>query len=344
MVSVLELLRELCSLGGVSGVEDEVRAYISRRAGEYADEIKTDAIGNLMALRKGKRKGRTLMLCAHMDEVGLIVKNITDDGFLKFGCCGGIDRRVLIGRRVRVGEGKTPGVIGIKAYHHVSKSEEKNVPKIEDMYIDVGASNREEGEKLASLGDRCVFESAWREFGQGFIKARALDDRVGCAVLLTLLESEPAVDTWFVFTAQEEVGTRGATCAAYALNPDAALIVEGTTAADTPSAEEHTGVCRAGGGVVLPFMDRVTIYDRGLFELLRSLADEHKIPWQRKEYISGGTDGAAVQRSRSGVRTAGIAAPVRYIHSPASVVKKDDLDAVLRLAGLFIDRMGESDV
>ena len=334
---MLKLLQELCACSGVSSFEDEVRACIRAHAQPYADEIRVDALGNLIVKKRGKKAtGDKLVLCAHMDEVGLIVRHITEEGYLKFSAGGGIDRRVLIGKPVKVGEKGLPGVIGLKAYHLVSAEEEKVVPKLDDYYIDIGARSKAEAQALVSLGDCAVFESDWVEFGQGMVKAKALDDRAGCAVLLKLLEEELPMDCTFVFTAQEEVGTRGAFGAAFSVKPEIALVLETTTAADLPGMEGHQKVCVPGAGAVIPFMDKGSIADRGLFELLRSLAEEHQIPWQTKHWISGGNDAAAFQRAREGVRTATVSLAVRYLHAPASVAAKRDLDAILHLTRLFI--------
>ncbi len=325
---MLELIKTLCDLSGVSGWEDEVRDFIRERVMPYADEIREDAIGNLMILQKGTRPvTQPLMLCAHMDEVGLIVKHITDEGYLKFGCVGGIDRRVLLGRRVTVGPAGHHGVVGIKAYHLVDKDEEKKVPRVEDMYVDIGAANRAEAESRVSLGEVCTFYSRPEEIGGGFLKAKAIDDRFGCACLIRrITERRPATDTWTVFTAQEEVGTRGAFGAAFGIAPRAAVIVESTTAADRPDLPSHKQVCRPGGGVVIPLMDRGAVYSPRLTTLAMHTADRLGIPWQTKEYVSGGTDAGAIQTGREGVEVLGLAVAVRYLHSPATLARISDFE------------------
>ena len=339
---MIETLKTLCMLSGVSGMEDEVRDYILERAMPYADEIHTDAMGNLMVFKKGiVHPQQRIMLCAHMDEVGLIVTRFEEDGYLRFQFIGGVDRRVVLGKRVYVGKERIPGVIGLKACHLVSREEEKNVPKVEELYIDIGAKTKEEAQKLVELGDRGVFEDSVVEFGDGYLKAKAIDDRCGCAVMLKLIEEELPCDTWFAFTVQEEVGARGAMGAAFRLKPDIALVLEGTTAADLPYVEEGKQICRLGKGPVLTYMDRGTIYDRELRALLIRLAEENGIVWQTKEQIAGGTDGRVIQRSRDGVQTAIIAVAVRNIHSPASVVHTGDAENALRLARLFLREMGK---
>lgn len=338
---MLETLKELCALSGVSSLEDEVRDYIAARAAPFAESVRTDANGNLLVFRRGeKRCEKKLLLCAHMDEVGLMVTGITDEGYLKFDFIGGVDRRVALGKRVFLGKRRLPGVIGLKAYHLVSREEEKTLPKLTEFYIDIGAESREEAEKRVSVGEIGAFDGSIVEFGDGFLKAKALDDRIGCAVLLRLIEETPPCDCWFAFTVQEEVGTRGAFGAAFALEPDFALVVEGTTAADTPDMPERKQVCAPGKGAVLPAMDGAAIYDRELFESLRLYAHKHDIPWQMKKFVSGGTDAKAIQRTKGGVRTAAVAAAVRYIHSPASVFCVRDMEAVYALSRGFIEIAG----
>lgn len=339
---MIELMKELCALPGPSGCEDAVRAFVLKRVKPFADEIRTDAIGNVMVFRKGaKALDRPVAVCAHMDEVGVIIKKITEDGMLKFGFFGGVDPRVVIGRPVRFGD--VPGVIGIKAVHLTTAAERRTMPKTKNLYIDIGATSRAAAEKLVSLGDYGVFDSAVVEFGDGLIKAKAIDDRVGCAALLRLLEDEPPVDTWFCFTVQEETGLRGAASMAFALDPGFAMVLEGTTAADLAEVKGADAVCRVRGGVVLPFMDGATIYDAALFELLRDACTKRGIPWQTKTRVAGGTDAGRIHRSRAGVRVCAAAAPVRYIHSPSSVAAKADCEAVLAAARAFLEELGGDD-
>jgi endoglucanase len=334
---MMELLKKLCALDGVSGFEDEVREFIRKEAEPYADELREDKLGNLMVLRRGERGGETtLMAAAHMDEVGLMVRGATEEGFLKFGTVGGIDRGLLFGKTVRCGEKKLPGVIGMKAVHLSKPKERDTIPQLNDMYIDIGASGKDDALKKVTLGEVCAFSTEPEEFGNGFIKAKALDDRIGCAVMLKLLEDKPVYDTWYAFTAQEEVGIRGAQTASYAIKPDIALVMEGTTAADSPGLKGTERVCAPGEGAVLSYMDNSVVYDRDLFEKLREAADANGIRWQLKRTVAGGTDAGAIRRSGDGVKVAGIAAAVRYIHAPVSVALIKDCEDLYRLAKIFL--------
>lgn len=336
---MIELVQKLCSLPGPSGWENAVRDYIRLQAQPYADEIREDSIGNLMVLRRGRQAGgRTVMLAAHMDEVGVICKGYTDDGCIKFGFVGGVDPRVVIGRRVLFGEVR--GVVGIKAVHLTSAEERKTMPKTKSLYIDIGASDKDSAEKRVPLGTYGVFDSDCVLFGDGLLKAKAIDDRVGCAALLLLLREQPATDTWFVFSVQEEVGLRGARCAAFALQPDICLVLEGTTAADLAEVDAHKQVCGLRRGVVIPFMDRATIYHQKMYETLRMLAEQNGIAWQTKHRVAGGTDAGRIHLTAEGVVTGALAVPVRYIHSPASVAALCDMQDMLRLARCFLEHIG----
>ena len=334
---MLDTLETLCCLSGVSGTEDEVRDYILERVMPFADEIQTDPMGNLMIFKKGETApSQRVMLCAHMDEVGLIVTDITEDGYLRFDTVGGLDRRVLPGKFVYVGAQRVQGVIGSKAIHLVDRDQRKKLPKISEMYIDIGAKDREQAKALVTPGDTVSFDDAVKRFGDGCIKAKAIDDRVGCAALVELIESRLPCDCWFAFTVQEEVGCRGAVTAARTIQPDIALVLEGTTAADLPGVEGAERICRLGEGVVIPFMDGRTMYDRELYRRLGVLAEENGIKWQTKTRIAGGTDASVIQRSGPAVRTAALSVAIRNIHTPACIAKIDECEDQLRLARLFL--------
>jgi endoglucanase len=335
-------LFELCRLSGVSGDEDRVREYIREKAAPYADSMRTDALGNLIVFKKGaKSTGNKLLIAAHMDEVGLIVTRITDDGFLKFDFVGGVDRRVAIGKPVVVGENNIPGIIGLKAIHLVKRDEMRKTPKTDALYIDIGAKNKEEALKLVQPGTYGCFVGDPEEFGDGLLKAKAIDDRVGCAIMLSLLKKDLPMDVTFAFTVQEEVGTRGAFGAAFSVTPEIGLVLETTTAANLPDVEPHRQVCAPGKGPVISYMDGATIYDRPLFEKLRDLAEANDIPWQTKEYIAGGNDARTIQRTKSGVRVAAMSAAVRYLHAPTSVGSMADFENMERLVMLFLNDLAQ---
>jgi endoglucanase len=337
----IKLLKDLTACFGVSGQENEVRNRILSDITPYVQSVLTDGIGNIIAFKKGVRPTqKKVMLCAHMDEVGLIIKKITKDGFLRFGCVGGIDPRVLVAKRVYVGKNKIPGVIGIKAIHLQEKEEREAAPGIDKMYIDIGATTQEEAMAYIRLGDYACFEEEFELFGEGKIRAKGLDDRAGCTVLCELIKKDLPYDTYFAFTVQEEVGLRGAQVAAYQVAPDIALTIETTTAADFPVVEERQQVTQCGGGVVLSVMDRGAIYDAPLVKLAEKMAIENHIPYQMKKSIAGGNDSGVVQRSRDGVKVLALSLPCRYLHSPACVIDKRDYEAMLSLTERILEELG----
>ena len=336
---MLDGLNEICTIDGTSGDESRVREYIMNHI--TADEVTVDSLGNLIVFKKGRNTPKNkVMLAAHMDEVGFMVTDITDDGFLRFGAVGGIDPRVVLGRAVRFANG-TLGVVGTKAVHQQSADERKKAPDFDDMMLDIGAKSREEAEKLVSRGDTACFDSDFFAFGDGFIKGKAIDDRAGCLIMMDMINSELEYDMWFAFTVQEEVGTRGAKAASFTVAPDIALVLETTTACDIAGVSGEKRVCCLGDGCVISYMDRGTIYDRMLYQLAFDTAKELDIPAQTKTVVAGGNDSGAIHVSRSGVRTCALSVPCRYLHSPACVIKQSDLEAVRKLAYAMAERCCE---
>lgn len=329
------MLKDLCMLNGISGREDSVRDYIISALPKDVS-YKTDNLGNLIVKKKGKSSSKNkVMLSAHMDEVGFIVTYITNEGYLKFSTVGGIDERVIFGRSVTVGNG-IHGVIGSKAFHQLNSDERMKIPKTEDMYIDIGASSKKDAETRVMIGDSAYFNSPYVEFGNGFIKSKAIDDRAGCQILLDILNSEISNDITACFLVQEEIGTRGAMTAAYSVAPDYAIVLESTTAQDIADVPEHKKVCSLGGGAVVSFMDRGTVYDMTLYRRAFEIAGEKSIPVQTKTVVAGGNDAAAIHKSAAGVKTITLSVPTRYIHSPSCVAKTDDITSVKALATALI--------
>lgn len=336
---MLTMLRELCALDGVSGSEGAVRAYICNalQASPYVESIDVDALGNILAFLPGRSKATSkLMIAAHMDEVGVIATGVTEDGFVRFATVGGIDKAVLFGHRVRFGE--TVGIIGGKAIHMCKGDEKDSVPD-GDLLIDIGASSKEEALSKVTYGDTAVFDSDFYEIGR-LVKGRAIDDRAGCAVLLNLARSRPACDLWLAFTVQEEVGLRGAKTAAFAIDPDIGIVIDATTAADTVGVSEDKQVCKVGGGAVVSFMDRRTLYDKSLYDEIMTLSSERGIAAQPKSMVAGGNDAGSIQSAAHGARVAAISLPCRYIHSPSCMASMEDLQAVYDLVSALTERYG----
>lgn len=324
-------IRELCELPGVSGRENAVREYIVHALQQSAvqKEITVDRLGNVICRLKGEREAdKTLLISAHMDEIGLIITHITDGGFLRFATVGGIRDAALLGKRVKIGD--VVGVIGCKAVHLCSSDEKKTVPKAENMLIDIGASTANEAEQLVAVGDVAVFDADFCDM-QDLVVSKALDDRFGCAVLLKIAEKTPLFDMTLAFTVQEEVGLRGAGPVAFAVNPDIAIVVETTTASDIPDVSVAKQVCQVGRGPVVSFMDKRTLYDAELYKRIRALADRCGIPNQTKTVIAGGNDAGSIQVAGNGVRVSAISVPCRYLHSSACVLSMKDVEWTYQL-------------
>lgn len=332
---MLDRLEEICSIDGTSGDESKVREYILNHIS--ADEITVDNLGNLLVFKRGKKTPKNkVMIAAHMDEVGFMVTDITDEGFLRFGAVGGVDPRVVLGRAVRFSNG-AKGVIGTKAVHQQSAEERKKAPELSDMFIDIGAGSRGEAELLVKRGSCACLDTDFFAFGDGYVKGKAIDDRAGCLLMIDMINNTPEYDTWFAFTVQEEVGTRGAKAASFTIAPDIAIVLETTTACDIDGSSGDKRVCELGKGCVISYMDRGTIYDSGLYKLAFEIAIKNSIPVQTKTLVAGGNDSGAIHVSRGGVRTAALSVPCRYLHSPACVAKISDIEAVKQLSSELLN-------
>ncbi len=326
------ILKELSEAIGVSGNEGGARAVILDAIREHVDEVKVDALGNILAFKRGTGRDRLrVMLSAHMDEIGLMVVGHDGDGFLRVNAVGGIDPRLLPGTAVQVGPECIPGVIGVKPIHLVKGDEAEKVLQIEDLVVDVGARNKDEAKKLAPLGTTIAFAMRFRELGPT-VSGKAFDDRAGCAVLVDLVRGERfRCDLHAAFTVQEEVGLRGAQVAAYAIAPDCAFALEGTVADDIPKDKDTSPTSELGKGPAITVMDRSFIADRRLVRLLTGTAEALGIPYQFKQPGVGGTDSGAIHQTRQGVPAATVAVPCRYIHSPVSILSLDDFNNTVRL-------------
>ncbi len=333
------LLRKLTEACGAPGQEGEVRNLIRSEIEQYVDELRTDALGNLIAVKNPGAPGPKVMLAAHMDEVALMIMGIEKNGYLRFRPIGGVDPRVLVAKTVVIGEKRVPGVISSKPIH-LQKPEERERPlSLDELLIDIGAKSQEEAEKLVNLGDCAYFATQFEEFGQDKIKAKALDDRVGCAILIEILKDNYNLPLYGVFTVQEEVGLRGAGVAAYQVKPDVALVLEGTTASDVPGTDPHRHATTVGRGPALTVMDRSVIPHPHLVRELIELAEKRAIPYQIRRTNTGGTDAGQIQLTAGGAKAAVIAVPCRYIHSAASVMSKKDFAAALKLVKTYLQEL-----
>ena len=334
------MLKVLTEAFGVSGYEAVVRDIIYKEIKDFCTEIKVDSMGNMSVFKKAKggSNSKKVLLAAHMDEVGLVVTDITEGGYLKFAPIGGMDPKVFISQRVTIGDIK--GVIALKAIHLTTAEERKKPVDINQLYIDIGAKDRADAEKYVSKGDYCAFDSKYEEFC-GIIKAKALDDRVGCMIMIDMLKKDWDVDLYCNFTAQEEMGIRGAMVASRGIKPDYAIVLEGTTCNDLPKTNETMKVTRRGQGPALSVLDLASKANQELMDMLMATAKKYDIPYQFRASTVGMNDAGAICIADGGVKAASVSVPCRYIHSPVNVMSKKDFEDCERLVEAFLKELGE---
>jgi endoglucanase len=330
------LLEQLSNAFGPAGCEDEVRRTLARALRDQVDDLQTDALGNLIAFKRGHGSEPRLkvMVDAHTDEVGLMITRIEKSGLLGFRAVGGIDERLLLAKGVIVGEKRLPGVIAAPPIHLTSQDQRNKVIKMEQLVIDIGASGEEEAKGQVQLGEYAVFDTRFQLLAQEGLrtaKGKALDDRVGCAVAAALAGEEYAVDLYLSFSAQEEVGLRGARVAAFRIEPDVAFALEGTICDDTPKKVDVSPTTELGEGPAITLMDRSFIADKRLVRLLLDTADAEGIPHQIKQPGLGGTDAGAIHLSKAGVPSVAVSVPCRYIHAPVGMLSLNDFDHTVAL-------------
>jgi endoglucanase len=317
-----ELIRALVEAYGPSGHEEQVRALIADRVRGHVDELRTDALGNLIALKRGTGGGKRIMLAAHMDEIGVLATFIDKQGFVRFGVLGGVRAFTVVGRRVRFANGVV-GVIGAE-----KGLATQGLPAWENLYIDVGATSPEDAP--VSIGDAACFIEPLVIQGNRLI-AKAMDDRMGCALgVQALLElDESPNDVYVVFTVQEEVGLRGATVSAFGVEPEVGVALDVTLVGDTPEAPPMA--VSLGKGPAIKVMDAAMLTHPGVKRWMLQAAERLGIPYQREVLLAGGTDAGAIQRSRAGVPAGCLSVPTRYVHTPSESVDYRDVQAGVKL-------------
>ena len=323
------MLKQLSLLNGTSGFEENVAEFIINNIRQYADRIEKDSFGNVYAFKAGTAPKKTIALTAHTDEVGLIVSSITEDGLLKFRAVGGISDDVLPGKRVLVGDTKIAGVIGSRAVHLLTKDEREQKADIKKLYIDIGATTKEQAEKYVKKGDAVYFKGYFEET-EDFYIGKAFDDRAGCHILCELIKREYEDDMWFIFTAQEETGLRGATVASRRIDADYYIVVENTTCLDMPSVAKEKRSTELQKGPALTIVDGASFAD---VKLRQALA-ETGVEFQYKNVAAGGNDAGAI--SRNGKRVVAVSIPSRYLHTPVGVISKKDLNATIKMLDSFL--------
>lgn len=328
------LLDKLCSLPGPTGYEGEVRAFIKDQVAPYVDEIKCDRLGNIIVHKKGN--GKKVLIDAHMDEVGFIITGFNEDGTLRFRSLGGINDKIIPSKVVLIGVKKIPGVIGGKPIHLQSKEEREKGLTYNDCCIDIGAASKEEAKNLIDIGEYAVFDTEYDSFGQGLVKGKAFDDRVGCLILMEILKNTYDVDIYGVFNVQEEIGDRGAFISAYNVKADLGIALEGTICADMPTVPKHLSATEIGKGPAISIMDLTSIFDQDIARDIMVVGKENNIPFQRRKAIAGGNDAGAIHTVGEGAKIATISVPCRYIHSSISVASKDDFINTVKLLDAYL--------
>lgn len=335
------ILKTLTELPGVSGREQAVHSYLNELLKPYADELSTDVMGNLIAYKKGTGN-QNLLLCAHTDEVGLMITHVDDRGFLRFTTVGGIDPRTLLAQRVRVQtrKGELVGIIGTKPAHITTEAERGKAVGVKELFIDLGFS-AEEAKKQVEPGDTAVLDRPYVEFGEDKISAKAMDNRAGVFVLAEVFRAlkNPVYNVYAVFSSQEEVGLRGATTATYGIDADLALCLDTTGAADIPGCAPQDYITSLGGGVGLTALDARSITPVWLLDALKEICDENSIRRQIRIAPRGGNDAGAVHLSKNGIATCGFSIPTRNIHSNVEIVSKQDIENTFALA-LYVAQNG----
>jgi endoglucanase len=339
--ATLEKLSNVC---GVTGSEAPVRELLSQLLRPYVDELIVDRLENVIAIKKGKQGKPKIMLAAHMDEVGLMVKTITKDGFLQFSKIGGIDDRILPAQKVVVHtkNGVYSGIIGSKPPHVQKVEERSKVLVFDDLFIDVGAESRADAEKMGvSIGNSVSFDTKYVALNNNLVMGKAFDNRAGCLAMVETLKllGETDCTVYAVGTVQEEVGLRGAGTAAFGVDPDIALALDVTVAGDVPGVREYDTSVKTGKGPVLTVSDSGLITHPKILRWLLDTAEEEKIAVQLESGLMGSTDAAKISLTRQGIPSGTISVPTRYIHSPAAVLNMQDIANSAKLAKVAIQKI-----
>ncbi len=346
----MKLLKKLCETPGISGYESKITSVIKEELQGLCDKVETDCMGNVIALKKAVRKEKDgkkmkIMLAAHMDQIGFLVKSIDKKGFIRFARIGGFDPKTLVAQRVIVhGKKDLVGVIGSKPIHVLEEAEKKKAPDIKEFYIDVGLDEKEV-ERLVKPGDFITFDRDFVRMNDKMITSLALDNRVGVYVIIEAMRrvKNHQVDIYTVATSQEEVGLRGAITSSYAIEPDIGIAVDVTIAMDTPGIKEEEKGCALGKGTAIAVMNSSMIAHRGLYQFLKDLAESNNISYQVDVMERGGTDAGSIQKTRCGVITGGLSIPSRYIHSVVEMCHLDDIEASIRLLVCFLENIHQAD-
>jgi endoglucanase len=330
------LLKTLTDINGLPSYEDDIRAAIKSEIKDYADSMYTDRMGNLIAVKnEAENSGAHIALSAHMDEVGMVVTQIEKSGMIKFDTWGVLPK-ILLSKTVKIGKEQIPGVIGSKPIHLQKPEEREVIIELDKMYIDIGAVSKEDAEKYVEIGDYIAFDSEFREMGKHKIKAKALDDRLGCAAIIAIFKSDIPRKLTAVFCTQEEVGLRGSAVAANGISADIVINLEGTVCADSEDIDEHLRVTVSGEGPALSIRDSTSVYLKEYYKKMIDTAKKNSIPLQFRRTGAGGTDAVNYHTAGGGTPVIGLAVPCRYLHTPVSMCDLRDYENMIVLVKAFI--------
>lgn len=322
------LVEELSMAHGVTGDEEDIRKTILKNVSSYVDDISHDGLGSIIAHKKGTKKGPVIMISAHMDEVGLIITGINDDGTIGFEASGGIDAKVLCSKYVYIGKNNIPGIV-------------RMVNGYKDAYIDAGFESYDETAEYITPGDYGYFSTVYEPLGNDYVKSKALDDRMGCAVLTETLKNKYDLPIYGVYSSQEEIGERGAWAASKIIKPDIGIVLEGTVCSDVTKVEPYRHSTTLGGGPAISIADRTAYFNHDLSWLACEAAEKNNIPYQRRRITGGGNDAGAIQVAGSGAKCVTISVPCRYIHSPICVTSLVDYGNTIKLLDLFLKEIAK---
>jgi len=340
-LSINQNLERLSNACGVTGRESQVRDLMVELLKPYADEIQIDKLENVIAIKKGKPKKPKIMLAAHMDEIGLMVKTITKEGFLQFSKMGGIDDRILPAQKVTVYTAKNtyPGIIGSKPPHIQKEEERKKIISFDELFIDVGAANREDAQSMGvAVGDSVSFDTTYQTLGEDAALGKAFDNRAGCVTMIEAMRlmEKTECTVFAVGTVQEEVGLRGAATAAFGVDPDLAIVLDVTIAGDVPGVREFDTTVKMGKGPALTISDSGLITHPKILRWFIDTAQQQKIPYQIESGLLGSTDAARISITRQGIPSGTISIPTRYIHSPCGMLNLKDIENAAKLTAAAI--------
>lgn len=337
------LLKKILEASGISGYEKEIAAIMKSELGKVCDKVEIDTFGNVIA-RKGKGK-KKIMLAAHMDEIGLLVKYITKDGYLNFIKVGGIDDRILLGKKVIIKgrNGDVQGIIGSKPPHLQRDEERKQTVKYEDMFIDIGSKSREDAEKRVAVADAVIFDTGCGQLHGNLYYGKAIDNRIGCYALIKIMEKlRVPAEVYAVATVQEEVGLKGARTASFKIDPQFAIAIDTTVAGDTPGIKETESSLKLGHGVAITVLEasgRGVIVSEQVRELFMDAAKKNKIKYQLDVIEGGMTDGAIIYMNREGIPTGVLSIPTRYVHAPTGVFNIEDVNSAIELTKAVLEKV-----